>query len=414
LTFIRGIAEAVGFVVAGDIGADGINAHASVLLETRSARTVQAHLTAIKGFTRWLAMNGKLPADPLASVQKPSPKSDRRLERRMLLPTEWDWLRSVALSDNVEREGMDSRGRVLLYATAIQTGLRSSELRSLTRGRLYLDSTPPYVTCKAGSTKNRQDARQFIQEALAAELREHIGRKAPGAPVFAMPRAVATMLRADLDAARRAWLKAAEHDPGERLRREQSDFLAVVNHEGEVLDFHALRHTCGSWAAMSGASPKAVQRLMRHASIVLTMDTYGHLLPSEEAQTVARLPEMLGDGPEALRATGTDDLAAGPRGGAQRVAQRTGRGLLQALTTACDETAGATGGDDRPKPLGIESLRGVVRYDSTLCSNNPGEAQTSPDGMRNPRSTSRRITSRHAGATAAASCPSDAASSRNN
>ena len=42
------------------------------------------------------------------------------------------------------------------------------------------------------------------------------------------------------------------------MRREQSDFLADVNHEGERLDFHSLRHTCGAWLAMTGAHPKAV------------------------------------------------------------------------------------------------------------------------------------------------------------
>ena len=45
----------------------------------------------------------------------------------------------------------------------------------------------------------------------------------------------AEMLRADLDTARREWRKAADNDPQERQRREQSDFLAAVNHEGEAL-----------------------------------------------------------------------------------------------------------------------------------------------------------------------------------
>jgi hypothetical protein len=63
----------------------------------------------------------------------------------------------------------------------------------------------------------------------------------------------------------------------EYARRMQSDFLAAESHDGEVIDFHALRHTCGAWAAMGGAHPKAVQALMRHSVITLTMDTYGHL-----------------------------------------------------------------------------------------------------------------------------------------
>ena len=104
-------------------------------------------------------------------------------------------------------------------------------------------------------------------------------------------------------------MREAKHDPEEYLRRQQSDFLAAKNHEGEILDFHSLRHTCGAWLAMAGVHPKVVQTIMRHSTITLTMDTYGHLFPGQEAEAIARFPDMLGKGPRRLRATGTD----GPR-----------------------------------------------------------------------------------------------------
>jgi hypothetical protein len=138
-----------------------------------------------------------------------------------------------------------------------------------------------------------------------------------------MPRreALASMLRDDLAAARESWIGEAGDDADERCRRLQSDFLAAKNHDGQVLDFHALRHTCGAWAAQGGASPKAIQTLMRHSSITLTLDTYGHMLPDEAAGTVLRMP--LDDVP-ALRLTGTahgpimgptgDGSTAGKRG----------------------------------------------------------------------------------------------------
>ena len=314
IDYIEKVCSAADFGIIGAITADGVNAYAQDLGQRRSARTVQAYLTAIKGFTRWLAQDGKLPADPLASVRKPNPKADRRRERRMLLPEEWTWLRSVTLAEGVERFGIAAGERVLLYATAVQTGLRSSELRSLTRRRLFLEGDRPYITCAAGSTKNKRDARQYIQPELAVELRAHVATKAPATPVFAMPPKddVATMLRTDLADARRKWLRAAETDPEDYQRREQSDFLTAVNQEGELFDFHALRHTCGAWLAMSGAHPKAVQAVMRHSTITLTMDCYGHLFPGQEAETVARLPAMLTDAPGVLAATGTDDSHAHP------------------------------------------------------------------------------------------------------
>ncbi len=106
-------------------------------------------------------MHHKLPRDPLASVKKPNPKTDRRVERRALLPEEWHRLEAATLT-GPERNGMSCKERIVLYRTAIQAGLRSGELRSLSRGSLYLDALPPYLLCKAKSTKNRKDAQQFI------------------------------------------------------------------------------------------------------------------------------------------------------------------------------------------------------------------------------------------------------------
>jgi len=160
---------------------------------------------------------------------------------------------------------------------------------------------------------------------------------------------VAGMLRGDLAAARRAWLKAAKGNPEERLRREQSDFLAVVNHDGAGLDFHALRHTCGAWLAMAGAHPKSIQTVMRHSSITLTMDTYGHLFPGQEAETVARFPEMVQKAPDAQQATGTGDAApnSGTRSGqhsGQQLGGRKGRNVAEPgeIHTTANTRAGAT------------------------------------------------------------------------
>jgi hypothetical protein len=174
-------------------------------------------------------------------------------------------------------------------------------LRVLTRGRLFLDAAAPYITCKAGSAKNKKDARQYVESDLAADLREHVASNAAKAPVFQMPHEtnVARMLREDLAAARYNWLDEVDGDCQERSRREKSDFLLDTNHDGEVLDFHGLRHTCGAWLALTGAHPKVVQTVMRHSTITLTMDTYGHLFPGQEAEAVSRLRGLMtGDLPD--------------------------------------------------------------------------------------------------------------------
>lgn len=83
LAMIRSIAAKGEFATAADISADGVNRFGADLKDKgKSARTIQSYFTAICGFTRWLTTNGKLPSDPLVTVTKPNPETDRRLERR--------------------------------------------------------------------------------------------------------------------------------------------------------------------------------------------------------------------------------------------------------------------------------------------------------------------------------------------
>jgi hypothetical protein len=61
------------------------------------------------------------------------------------------------------------------------------------------------------------------------------------------------------------------------------------------------------WLALTGEQSKVIQTVMRHCSITLTMDTYGHLLPEQQAEAIANLPAMFGDN-WPLSATGTADF----------------------------------------------------------------------------------------------------------
>lgn len=46
--------------------------------------------------------------------------------------------------------------------------------------------------------------------------------------------------------------------------------------------FHDLRHTYGGFLISEGAHPKAIMERMGHSSITVTLDRYGHLLPTLE------------------------------------------------------------------------------------------------------------------------------------
>lgn len=261
----------------------------------RSQRTVGKYIQSVKGFIEYCLATDRLAVNPLRSVSKPNPESDRRLIRRMILPDEWRLLATATEQGKVIL-GVDPLERRILYEVAIQTGLRANELRSLKVTNCKLTAKPnPFVQVESKSTKNKIAAKQYITVDLAARWKkflEKTGRHGPQ-PAFELcsPFYMADMLRRDAAVARTNWIDAAKSDK-EKEQRSQSDFLAIVNHAGESLDFHSLRHTCGAWLAIREIHPKTIQSVMRHSSINLTLDTYGHLMPGAEAGAIEKLTSM--------------------------------------------------------------------------------------------------------------------------
>ncbi len=117
----------------------------------------------------------------------------------------------------------------------------------------------------------------------------------------------------------------------------------------------------GAWLAMAGVHPKVVQTVLRHSAITLTMDTYGHLFPGQDAAAVAALPSMMNgprDETEALAATGTDDAAA--RHGSRYGSSGDAKPFTETAGT-CESDQDAQNATDDPNVLTINGLRGEKR-----------------------------------------------------
>jgi integrase len=54
-----------------------------------------------------------------------------------------------------------------------------------------------------------------------------------------------------------------------------------------------LRHTCATLLLAAGENPKVVSERLGHASIVLTLDTYSHVLPTMQKSATERLEKLL-------------------------------------------------------------------------------------------------------------------------
>lgn len=59
------------------------------------------------------------------------------------------------------------------------------------------------------------------------------------------------------------------------------------------MNFHGLRHTHATLLLGMGVHPKVVSERLGHASVVLTLDTYSHAVPSMQADAAAKLGAFL-------------------------------------------------------------------------------------------------------------------------
>src|SRR5919197_5268806 len=61
-----------------------------------------------------------------------------------------------------------------------------------------------------------------------------------------------------------------------------------------AISLHECRHTFASLMIAAGVNAKALQTFMGHASITVTLDLYGHLMPGAEAEAASLLNAYLG------------------------------------------------------------------------------------------------------------------------
>ena len=256
-------------------------------------QTSNYYLRDLKSFCRWLVKDRRAGDNPLAHLSGQNAAVESHRERRHLEPDDFAALIEAARTGRTNRL-LPGPDRSMLYTLAAFTGLRESELVSLTPESFALDADPPSVTVAAAYSKRRREDTILLRHDLAALVRAWLADRPAGRKLWpgAWWKHAAKMLRKDLAAARAAWLREAEEDEPERQRRESSDRFAYADREGRVFDFHALRHQFISDLAAAGVNPADAQRLARHSSITLTMDVYTHVRLSNLQAAVDKLPPL--------------------------------------------------------------------------------------------------------------------------
>jgi integrase len=185
-----------------------------------------------------------------------------------------------------------------LILFAAYTGLRPSELVALRVGRLDLlrgtarvvEAAVEVSRLQWGPVKTHEARTVRMPRSVAELLGAYLTDRPhdPDALVFTAP------MGGPLDRGTfvRSVFRPAIRAANEAIAKLPKDRRPAPLPEG--LRLYDLRHTCASLLIAQGASVKAVQAQLGHATASITLDTYGHLFPSELEVLADQLEQVRG------------------------------------------------------------------------------------------------------------------------
>ncbi|MEO6092334.1 MAG: site-specific integrase [Novosphingobium sp.] len=245
-----------------------------VLLETRSPAMTRKAVRGLSMILNVAMERGKVAQNVAAAVKVERSARDRK---RIVIPPKEHLRALLAAADEI---ASDDPQLPILLRVAMFTGLRSSELRGLTWLDIDLADLKLTVSQRAdrwndiGAPKSDAGSRTVpLGPALASELKKWKLRCPPTQARLVFPNQRGRPM--------------SQHRIIER-------FLAVQKAAGLAVDtgrdargqtawkarygLHSLRHAAASAWIKQGIDLKRLQVWIGHATIALTLDTYGHLI----------------------------------------------------------------------------------------------------------------------------------------
>lgn len=233
-----------------------------------AAGTIRNAFDPLRVIFRRAVARGIITANPTTGLELPS--GDKTPRERVAGPQEAERLVDALTT---------ARDRAL-WAAALYAGLRAGELRALKWK--HVDLTASRITvCESmddkrvtGDPKSRAGTRRVpitlhLRKQLVALRAE--GDGAPDAYVFGETPSKAFAPTTIYRRAREAWTTA----------------------KVEPIALHESRHSCISTWIASGVNVKVASTMAGHASIAITLDRYGHLMPGAEDQALAQIEAYL-------------------------------------------------------------------------------------------------------------------------
>jgi len=224
----------------------------------KSGKTLNEYLGAIRNFLNWMNKREIMSSNPLKCLEKVDTRGKEVKKRRAFTDEEISRLLNIAGE------------RMPLYATAVNTGLRRSELEQLQWGDVHLDNGACFIKARAATTKNKKDSQIPLSGDLEAILRSI-------RPV--------NYKNSDL-------VFPKIHRMREFIKDLKKAEIAYVDDRGHFADFHSFRHTFGTNLAKAGVNPREAMELMRHSDLKLTTKVYTDVTQLNTRKAVECLPKL--------------------------------------------------------------------------------------------------------------------------
>jgi integrase len=248
-----------------DIRRSDLQGFADRLLATGTdASTIRNTLMPLRAIFRRVVARGDVGVNPTSGLELPAVRGRRD---RIASPEEASKL----------VEGLPERDRAL-WATALYGGLRRGELQALRWDDVDLATGVLRIErawdVREGSIepKSRAGRRKVpIAAVLREQLIRHKQRRGSDGLVFGRPDGKA-FDGSTVDARAKASWREARLEP---------------------ITLHEARHTFASLMIAAGVNAKALATYMGHASVTITYDRYGHLMPGNEDEAAALLDAYL-------------------------------------------------------------------------------------------------------------------------
>jgi integrase len=268
---VKAIVVGVGMATLENLTADSVERvlHEQQEEQDWGAKTYNHYVQAIDSFGRWLARSGRVAANPVSNLARLNTEVDVRHQRRALTSDEVRQLIESARSSGKRIQGLDGEQRARVYLLSFLTGLRRSELATLTRESFDLKSAQPTVTVKAACSKHRRTDVLPLHPELVSSL----------------PNMLAGMKRGQL-----LFPKLERKKTWLMVKRDLERVGIPYETDDGIADFHAAgRHTHITELLRNGATLAEAKELARHTDVKMTM-RYTHIGLRDQARALASLP----------------------------------------------------------------------------------------------------------------------------